>query len=320
MEYVIPPALCLVLLVAIAWNGNLFQGLADHTTAAIAGRQEDDRVAVFSFGQVLLPASAKRLAVPEVGQESICFVGSRTCINIPVITPEVAGGLGGDSVKKMAVTIQEIARMMAEDNVEPGVVDLVTNLANRGHGLADELRAIQSLCSGQVVCRSPQSDMARSRLIQLKAQGLNAFLSDWQNLSQFMEANPTALANYPEAVGIIKGQVNDIQQLVSAIGAQDNQVVNSRTISQTAPDTSKRIVIPRNADVNTAIRFWQAKNQKTVQRNETTVVNDGVIFNNPGAQQVNRNANTICSQGGQTAGQGNCMRRAGGSAEWQPVE
>jgi hypothetical protein len=326
VEYALPLAVCVVVVIALAWSSDLFSGMSTQMATSVSGERQGNQVNVASMGRFLLPPSAQNLPEASAGQESICFMGSGTCINMAVITPEVAGGLGGDSVRKLAATLAEMARMMKEEGVNPEIVDLVTRLANRGHGMGDQIKAIQALCSGQTTCKAPAADQARAQLADLKASKLDAFMADWATLENQLKTNPGALSRFPEAMGIIRGQVSDIQQLISSLKTEEklstvtqttNQVVNT-TVAKPVTTTQFKPT-PMKSNQYTRVTTTTMVNetaQTVVQQAKQVTVSDGFVFSNTGAQQITRNANNICSQGGQTAGAGNCLRRFAGASDW----
>jgi hypothetical protein len=319
VEYALPLALCVVVVLVLAWSSGLLNNLSGQVTGSVSGTRQSNRIAVNTFGNIPLPAAAASLPDPGPGQESLCFLGGQTCLTIPIITPEVAGGLGGDSVKKLAMTLEEMAQLMREQGVDPAIVDLVTRLANRGHGLGDEIKEIQALCPNTGTCVPPNSNQAWGKLDTLHESKLDSFMADWNELKQLLAQNPGALDKFPEALGIIRGQVEDIQTLIKSLKANPQYTSINKVETVTKPEEK---LVSTYTGVKTN-GFRETKRQVVMTSAQVTTVQniqEGFVFTNPEAGRITRSANNICSQGGQTSGQGNCLRRASGSTEWQPVE
>jgi hypothetical protein len=173
---------------------------------------------------------------------------------------------------------------LADLNVDPSVVDRVTKLASQGHTMAKKLRAIEGICARGKVCTGPQSRDAQKQLKELKKGPLGEFLSEWKTLETYMKDNPNALAAFPEAYGVIKSRVTNINRILNSLATANlyNQV----------PKTVTRQKTVQCGDGGT----WNCK--KTVTETVYQPVFKGLSFQSPNVKKVHQNANEICEQGG----------------------
>jgi hypothetical protein len=221
-----------------------------------------------------------------ISDPSICFDGIPTCINIRTIKPgpETVGSLGGDSIDALAAVLEQLPDILADLNVDPSVVDRVTKLASQGHDMAKKLKAIEAICARGKVCTGPESREAQKQLRDLKKGPLGEFLSEWKTLESYMKENPNALAAFPEAYGIIKSRVNNINRILNSLATANlyNQV----------PKTVTRQKTVQCGDGGT----WNCK--KTITETVYQPVFKGLSFQSPNVKKVHQNANEICDQGG----------------------
>lgn len=71
-----------------------------------------------------------------------------------VVAAATAGGLGADDVAQQAQTLQTIATEMEERNADPTATELIKELANTGHNLADGQETLEAKCPPGQTCGS----------------------------------------------------------------------------------------------------------------------------------------------------------------------
>ncbi len=354
VEYVLPLSLVVLLGGAMLWGGDFAGLMQNNLQATNRGTMDNASLRIGRMGVLAPPPSASNLPGLRSGHEQVCFTGSNVCLDLPVIngaSGETVGTLGGDIVQRLAAVLQELPGILEELGVDPAVLSLVTDLANQSHTLGEKLKAIQDVCSGGRLCEGPAAQEAFAEFNALKGAELADFLNRWQTLETHLANNPDALAAFPEAHGIIKTKVDEIKGIIASLDATERNVAGRETVGRSgtqgqtygyfndlvnaAPHretvtvdghTWWKIGEPGSNKYSlyrwTGPNFQQETNGSLFYRDyNVQMAEQGVIFNIQGedALQIHQNANTICQNGGQTSGQGACLRRVDESA-WEPVE
>lgn len=354
VEYVLPLSLVVLVGGAMLWGGDFAGLMQNNLQATNRGTMENASLRIGRMGVLAPPPSASNLPRLHSGHEQVCFMGSNVCLDIPVIdgvAGETVGTLGGDIVKRLAAVLQELPGILEELGVDPAVLTMVTDLANQGHTLGEKLKAIQDVCSGGRLCEGPAAQEAFAEFNALKGAELADFLNRWQTLEAHLASNPDALAAFPEAHGIIKSKVEEIQALITSLDATERNVAGREVVGRSGTQgqtygyfsdlvnaashretvtvdghTWWKIGDPSTGQYSlyrwTGANFQPATNGSLHYRDYTVRGGEqGIIFDVGGEDtlQIHQNANTICQNGGQTSGQGACLRRVEESA-WEPVE
>jgi hypothetical protein len=207
------------------------------TTSVNGAGANGGTIMVQSFGSVAVPRNASQLPpLSNTDMEQLCFTGSGVCMSIPVISetaPDTSGSLGGDLVTKMAYTLLQLPQALKDKGATKELIDMVTKLALEGHGLGEDLKAIESVCRKGATCSGTQEKEAVSKLDALKAR-LDIFKQHWDELQALLQANPDMLKDFPEAKQIIESKVAEIAGLISQINAKPVYNTSSSTSWESA--------------------------------------------------------------------------------------
>lgn len=228
------------------WGGKLAalqQDLLASSGLSVTGRT----LTVPPLGTVVRP---NKLATLE--KQKICFA-SGSCINLPVIAAgatvtDTAGSLGGDLTNEFASVLQQLADELAAKNADPIVVQLVTELANSGHNVGNSISDFNNVllkydCDLRA-CDSSMMDPSDSWYIAGGANHIKSVVFSsgmkprYDLLMAYLDANPSALASFPEAQNIIALEYNQIKTIVE--GQQFGCANSASTCdwSTTAPTTT----------------------------------------------------------------------------------
>jgi hypothetical protein len=283
-EYILPALLLGGVILGVLASTNWDILGQNYVAKTNKGQVQNKALIMNQFGK-LNPNSLSQEMIQETMETvQVCFDGLPTCLNVRNIKPssDTDGSLGADTVTGLADILEQLPGILADLNVDPSVVDRVTKLASQGHDLAIKLRAIEAVCARDKTCTGPESREAQKQLRELQAGHLGKFMSEWKTLETYMTDNPNALKTFPEAYGIIKSRVNDINLIVQSLATANlyNQI----------PSTRQRLV-PTVYDKG-ILRY------KNVT--ETTYSSEfkGLSFQSPNVKKVHQNANSICTQGG----------------------
>ena len=210
---------------------------------------------------------------PGPGEEQACLSGGY-CVNIPTIPggtrlSSTTGALGGQLTHGMANAIRQIGdQLRADPDTDPTLLNLITQLANNGHGIGDSIDNANTWCPPGVNCGQLAAD--GSQVSSILRQNLgnidhsqSGFQSTHQELQAYLAAHPGALP--PAVVGVINAEAGQINTIADAF-SQDS----------ITPSTCQ-------AAGDTACSQWN--------------VTDTLL--------VHQDANTICSSGG---GHSQCTR------------
>jgi hypothetical protein len=267
---------------------NRLLGLFSGSTNDWSGSSAMAKVA--PMGSPVLPLSASMLAPPtDPTDEQVCFA-SGTCINLPTNGGDTSGDLGHDEISDMSDLLDRINEQLRRMRGMEQVTNMVENLANKGHSMADKMREMQLICPS--ICSGGDEDRANGLLSQIMTERAQ-FTQLWQDLQNYLNdpANAALFNRFPEARNIIDSKVAEIQRIVNAIDAQTHPGGRSYNCEgKTCP----------NRDPDTGI--WYRNNP------------EGTSFSNTEDDGVHQNSNTICGQGG---GPG-CFRK-NNNGEWEPI-
>lgn len=318
-EYIMPVALVGLVGFACA-NAGFFDGFLTFTTKTNKGLMQGktligSNIGVLTASEILSNAAHD---VPEMkaDEEQVCFAARGVCVNVPLIQKaagaETVGGLGGDDVDKLTRVLDQLPDILAELEVDPAVVDLVTKLSKQGHTIGAQLNSVEAICPGGV-CGTANGENAKAVLASITGPDITAFLNDFKTLDAYLQKNPNALDKFPEAYGIIRNQVEQIQQLVAGLNAQDKMASSVKVI----PPTTRTTTTTRK---NTDFKTWGGKpivTNVTVTdpaRTEITQVKTGVTLGNVNSGKVRQSSNNICDQGGN-----DCVYRSYKSDKFEPI-
>lgn len=165
---------------------------------------------------------------PANGQQKVCF-GSGLCANVTVVNdqthPDVSGGNGGQLTHQFANTLSQIAQQVAKEGSDPGLADLISQLANQGHGiggLQDSMsgqckpNSAAGKCTIQMAYTGDQTDPNSSQLNTLKSDfqtKLSAVMNQLQGFQQPLK---------DDIAIIIQSQSNQIMTLANGYQATVN--------------------------------------------------------------------------------------------------
>lgn len=208
-------ALGLVAVVGIATLAALGGGLSNIFFGMVTGQPKAEPPATPSES---LPGKAAaddyqaalaKLPPAPQGTEPVCF--DAVCVNLPIVDAsnavvDTVGGNGADRIYQFSDTLQQLAEQLEDSGVDPGLVQLISKLANNGHGLGDAQKALDPAFRGFRLSPSQQSgyDNAKSE-----------FSSAYAAINQYLSANPSQLKS--TSVNMINAQVQQINTLANAI-------------------------------------------------------------------------------------------------------
>lgn len=188
---------------------------------------------------------------------TVCL-GGQNCMTVPNIADgsvaEVDGGLGGQTTRKLADFLQKIAQQLEEDGADPQLKNLVKDLANKGHQMADgQLGLFEYATTGSesyknsykvngnsngdpkytTICPN-DDDCSKQRIKTTNTYNqLNInhqeFSSLHQQLKNYLQMHPGALEGLPGAESIINqsaDQISQIQQNLSLESSTDSASFN----------------------------------------------------------------------------------------------
>lgn len=200
------------------------------------------------------------IASPAQGQEKLCF-GSGLCANIPVITeqtrPDVSGGNGGQLTHQFANTLRQIAQQIEAEGTDPDLANLISQLANQGHGIGNLQDSVSNQCgiglSGARITTDPpgkctrqmeytgdQSDPSKGSIAALK--------TDFQTK---LGSVLNQLQNYPgplkeDVAFIIESQSKQI--LTLADGFNSTVTINPKGKVKMITTTNNAVLIHQSAN------------------------------------------------------------------------
>lgn len=291
VEYILPIAMVIILVGTFSMGGNFLDSFKTSLERQSRGHLANADLTVKQFGVIDDPS----VVIPEIPEfpitqsqqtERVCFGDETTCLNIPVLsgTPDTTGGLGSDEIEALTSVLEQLPTLLEELGADPSMVDRVTKLANMGHGLGIKLKEIEGVCKRGKLCTGKESSAAKKELVALKKGELGEFMNQWKELEAVMKENPHALDAFPEAFGIIKSKVSEINTIISKLSAANSY----RQVTQNSTRT-----VPAQCCGGCT---WDCK--KTIPTKVVVPVFQGLNFNSPGVKKVHQNANTICSNGG----------------------
>jgi hypothetical protein len=159
-----------------------------------------------------------------------CFGG--LCLNMPVADSETAGGLGGGDTHALANVLEELlAQLKRDKTVDPSIIQMVTDLANKGHQMGDEQKALLDSCvaappaagTPKAQCNAAAAAALDAGIKDLKGNDLVQFKNMHQRVMDFIRANPNVLANYPSAEAIINFQSKEIIKTIENLNLDKKQ-------------------------------------------------------------------------------------------------
>lgn len=224
---------------------------------------------------------------PAPGQEQVCY-DSGWCVNIPVIghTAATTGSMGGQWTQQLAAVLDQIKAQLEAAGGDPGLIGLITDLANQGHALGNDQAVIDEFIAG-LHTKSPAELMAIAAqydgmdATRAKQQQMNQML---QQLNNYMASHPGALP--PEMQNLINTEVGTINNIMTLYNQDQN-------IPQTSQHNLAQGMTPEDANTWAVLHYWHQL--------ETMSAPGG----QPGSAIMHHSANTVCGNGGNTA---QCIR------------
>lgn len=344
VEYILPLALIAVGAGLLFWGGDMQGIIGGVVSGAVKGQVQEKTLQVSQWGRFPPPTDARNFKNAVAGFEELCFSQPSVCLSVPIVDPDkldTVGSLGGDGLKNLALLLEGLPKLLEALGVDPDVVAKVTDLANKGHALGEKLSAIQAMCPGKEVCSPENVAQAKAELAALKTTELNDFLAQWQELQDFVKAYPDAFSKFPQAYGIIEGQVKSIKDMIASLSFLDvNTKENTAYLGQTTKSMSysgfstfvnaldNRTLVTVNgsrwwktvdAEGNYQLNRW-VNNILVTQKYDYTAAENSTTFSADAETigDIHQDANTICQNGGQITGTGNCMRQVEGG-EFEPI-
>lgn len=149
------------------------------------------------------------IAKPAANQDQMCTADG-WCVNVPdksvTDAAMTAGTLGTQMTHMIADVFTQIAQQLqATPGADPSLITMITNLANKGHTLADMQDAIEEPKGTFQQILNSKDNMAPT---------LDSFNSQYSQLQTYLANHPTALPKEMQAV--IGFEANQIDALVSS--------------------------------------------------------------------------------------------------------
>jgi hypothetical protein len=192
-----------------------------------------------------LPANLQRasalLPAPKADEQQVCFK-SGFCLNMPLMEenrPQTAGSLGDQQMNQMAGIMDQVASQLGAAGADPPLVELITKLANSGHGvgtyfdqMSADMKEAAATC-GSTCTMDYYADPDKFNRYQWggSAEGeKNDFQSAWLTVQTYMKENPEAFAAFPEAYSILELETQEIMKLANGVSPNYEEDPNAKQI------------------------------------------------------------------------------------------
>lgn len=150
-------------------------------------------------------AALAKLPPSPPGTQPVCF--NRMCVNMPVIDDtndavDTVGGNGAQKVYAFSDALEQLAQQLAQDpNSDPILTQLVSKLANTGHGIGDQHTLFSQQC--------PNTNCAGETPNTLRAKS-DAFDTAKRQIDTYLAAHPDSLN--ASAQSVIQSNSTNIQK------------------------------------------------------------------------------------------------------------
>jgi hypothetical protein len=149
--------------------------------------------------------------------EPICFDGM--CVNLPIVSAEngvvdTTGGNGAEHIQSFSNVLEQMAIQLDLAGADPALVQLISNLALRGHNLGDAQATVQNKALGP--SGGGGISMGKRHADDYK-KAQSKFNNQYQQLTQYLAAHPEALPETSQfIVDLQVSQINTLSQAVTA--------------------------------------------------------------------------------------------------------
>ncbi len=270
IEYLLPLVIFTVGGIALAlgtgFNTNLAQMMADTSNGQIIGEHLELDPLASQVDKSTLP-DGYFYSDPNpngISTQMVCLSGN-FCIETPVFTQEkiseTAGGLGGEQTKAMALVLERLAQQLQDEGADSKLVELITNLANNGHGIGNELTNIESgsststSTSGETLVSFGGFSMQMRQSTITNPDGTTLFTAEaysplgWLGVAKDdFSSSYTALLDYNTSTGVL----NNMPEVKALIDFEATQIQSVSTYEYSTEGPSCGNLCERTTLVNNA--------------------------------------------------------------------
>lgn len=222
--------------------------------------------------------------------QNVCLNQGGFCVNIPLVTADgrmtsTSGALGGQLTHDFASVFDQIAAQLAQmGNADPKLVDLITKLANSGHGIADNQEGLLAACQPGMQCGSTY-EVSAKKVERGKASATSSETPATSYLSGISSNTQSFQSLFDELEGFLSDNPEALPESVQSLIDMEAQQILSIATAYPSPTTD---------DVAVTTGSTKTKRKLLTTDNTTTweLVGDPVI--------VRQDSNTICQSGGYT--------------------
>lgn len=176
-------------------------------------------------------ASAALAMLPPAppGTQPVCF--DHTCINLPVVddtndTVDTVGGNGVEKIHAFSDALAQLAQQLAQDpNSDPTLTQLISDVANRGHGIGDAQKVTLGAGRGVFIqtgtysyawinnTYAPEPLSPSKRDFRTALDNLNRYLSDYPNslgetAQSVVQSNSSNILNFADSASTFDNGVS----------------------------------------------------------------------------------------------------------------
>ncbi len=220
---------------------------------------------------------------PGPGQQQVCYQ-SGWCVNIPVINPQTAsttGSMGGEWTQDLASVLDQIKAQLEASGGDPGVIALITQLANQGHSLANDQAVVDQFIAGLGV-------KSEAELVAIAGQygGMDSTRAKQAQMNQMLQELNSYIASHPNALP------PEMQNLINTeVGTMNNIMTmynQDQDIPQTTQQNLAKGMVQDEANTWAVLNYWNQLKTMSAPGGQ------------PGSAITQHSANTVCGNGGNT--------------------
>jgi len=214
---------------------------------------------------------------PTAGQQRVCLENG-WCANIPVVKEQTltdtTGSLGVKLTYQFADVLSQIAEQVAAmPDADPGLVNLITVLANHGHTLGDKEAAVHGLCQPGQQCADPAAAGNPDSGMQV-------------NDDSSTSTNSTQVRSALQAIATQAGRFSAANDAVQSYLATHPNAI---------PPEMQSLLKFEATEILNIGNAYDPRELKTALSNGAADVNWNYAYN---PQITHQSANTICQNGG----------------------
>lgn len=219
VEYLLPLAVILVLGGVLVGMGDLSGSFQGAMSQSGRGTLENRKLKLSHMGKVDTSKLTRGQLIDFYRMDGQTFVNGNVlclqgqeCLNIPSIAggpvSETDGSLGGSTVSRYSQLLTQTADSLQRLGAPDGLVAQIRQLANSGHGWAEDWTALSKSCPNKI-CPKYSGPMA---------MGMNTprtkFFGALDSFRQYVNAHPDAFKDYPEAGVIIQNASQNMNSVI----------------------------------------------------------------------------------------------------------